>query len=199
MSNVPLDRIINTAQLRLVGTTVIGIKNELYSVCDEFCQKSGAWYDTVQFTAVPMVLGYTIMSPVGQIIRLKGVTNGGGSQMDAAFNLPTDLELAAAPAAADTYTAWIVLTVNDPVDRNSYPLIPKQLAIKYNSVLLDGVLGHMMSQQAKPYTDQNMAAYHLRRFRSGIAQATLDALKQNTEQNQAWRFPQGFATRSQRR
>ena len=47
----------------------------------------------------------------------------------------------------------------------------------------------MMSQAAKPYSSERLAVYHMRRFRSGIAAARTDAMRQNAYRGQAWRFP----------
>ena len=61
--------------------------------------------------------------------------------------------------------------------------------------VLSGLLGRMMSQPAKPYTNMQLSVYHMRRFRDGIARAKVEAMHQNVYRAQSWRFPQTFARR----
>jgi hypothetical protein len=195
MSNVPLDRIVTTASIRLVGALSTTILYELFSVVDELLKETGLWKDDLSFNTVVGKLNYNVAAPAGQILRLSYVTDAGGGSQWATMPTPGQIILGLAPATVQAYVATVVLSVVDPVTRDAYPLLPKWIATKYNGVILDGILGHMMSQSSKPYTNEQLAVYHLRRFRSGIAVARADALHNHTEGNQSWSFPQAFATK----
>jgi hypothetical protein len=53
----------------------------------------------------------------------------------------------------------------------------------------------MMAQPAKPYTNEKMAIFYMRKMVGTTSQAKLEALHRNVNNGQAWRFPQTFASR----
>ena len=55
--------------------------------------------------------------------------------------------------------------------------------------LLDGLVGRMMSQPAKPYTNPALGLNHLRKFRNAISFAGTESVRRNVANSQAWRFP----------
>jgi hypothetical protein len=68
---------------------------------------------------------------------------------------------------------------------------------KYRSVILDGLLGRMFSQPAKPWTNTQLSVFHMRKFKIGIAGARVEWTRNNNYRQQAWRFP-SFAGGTQR-
>jgi hypothetical protein len=54
--------------------------------------------------------------------------------------------------------------------------------------VLDGTLGRLYSQPAKPYSSPQLAQYHMRRYRAGIARAR-DVANRGFTNGVAWRFP----------
>lgn len=198
MANVPLDRLISTVQTRLPGTTSQGIQYEMFSVLDEFLKESGAWTDTATFNTKVGEDTYRVAVPAGQILRLVRVQNSEKTNVAATMEDIGVVVLNRPASTVDKLSAKLVLTVADPLTRDAYPLIPLQIATRYNGELLDGVLGHMLSQSSKPYTNETLAVYHLKRFRNGIAQVRTAVRKANTEGAQAWNFPQGFAVKRKR-
>lgn len=198
MANVPLDRIISTVQMRLPGTTTGGIQFEMFSVLDEFFTETGAWWDDVTFTTKANEDSYRVGVPAGQILRLSRVQDPDKRNVPATMEDLGVVVLKTIPSDPTKLTARLVLTVADPLTRDAYPLIPLQIATRYNQVLLEGVLGHMLSQSSKPYTNETLAVYHLKRFRNGMAQVRSAVRRANTEGAQAWSFPQAFAVRRKR-
>lgn len=195
MANVPLDRIIDTVQLRIPGTTKGGIQFEMFSVLDEFFEESGAWTDTVEVTTKQDTTAYRVGVPAGQIIRLASVVDANEQPVFATMEDIGTIDLAITPTALQKLTVKLVLNVADPLTRDAYPLVPQAITKRYNRALLDGVLGHMLSQSSKPYSNEQLAVYHLKRFRNGIAQARAATLRENTEGVATWAFPQSFRVR----
>jgi hypothetical protein len=196
--HVSLERLVNTVTTRLPGSTAMAVQLELFVVLDEFLQDSGAWTDKVTFNPSATATEYNLAVTAGQIVRLKGVVTADKAAVAATMAIPGVIELHAPVGAGQgSLTAEFVLTVADPVTRDMYPLVPTWITTRYNGDLIDGLLGRMMSQPSKPYTNEQLAVYHLRRFRNAISKARADALLANTEGAQAWRFPQGFAVRRQ--
>jgi hypothetical protein len=68
---------------------------------------------------------------------------------------------------------------------------------KYGVGIAAGVAGRMMSQPAKPYTNERMGIYNTREFKRTLAEARNEVARQNLQGGQRWRFP-AFASGSQR-
>jgi hypothetical protein len=108
---------------------------------------------------------------------------------------PGEVILKYSPNADDTYTARVAKTVTDPITREGYPQFPDWIMNKYGNDLLEGVLGRMMGQLAKPYSSPQLAVYHLKRFQQSVSQAKVEASHQNVYRGQNWTFPQAWARR----
>lgn len=194
------DRLMNNARVRLPGATDGAIQLELFNVLNEFFQDSDIWQEEIEFAVTsaddPDTTTYYIEAEsVASIHRLLSIVNSDDQTVYGTMQVPGEIILDTQPGQNDTYTATVSLTVNDPVTRDNFPEYPQWILNKYYLGLLDGLLGRMMSQPAKPFTNVQLAAYHTRKFRSTIAQASFDATHKNLANAQAWRFPQSFAVR----
>lgn len=204
MPNADMNRLMDHARIRLPGALDAAIQMELFSVLNEFFQVSNIWYEDIQFAVQPTAdsylenpeaYTYDVVPDQGTITRLMGVVNSQGFAQRASMPILGSVVLSYSPNVADTYTARVALTVTDPVTRDGYPEFPDWVLNKYGNDILDGVLGQMMSQIAKPYSSPNIAAVHLRKFKSGMSQAKVEASHQNVYRGQSWRFPQTYSTR----
>jgi hypothetical protein len=95
------------------------------------------------------------------------------------------------------FYAIVAKSVALPTDRNMLPVGPDWLLPQHHLHILDGLLGKMHAQPQKTYYSEKLSAYHLRRFRVGIAMARVATRRQNSFGTQSWRFPRTFATSSQ--
>ena len=194
-----LNRLMDNCRIRLPGAVDDTIKLELFNTVKEFLSDSNSWYEDVEFAVTSGVTEYVITpSAVASTVRLYGVVNADEQTVRAAYVPPSSVVLLTTPSQDATYTARLILTVSDPVTRDGYPEFPDWILQAYNDELADGVLGRMMSQLAKPYANERMAIYHMRRFRSGVARAKVDAQHRYVYRGQNWSFPQTFARRRYR-
>jgi hypothetical protein len=191
------DRLMKDARIRLPGATDDAIRLELFSVLDEFFQDSNVWKEKIEFsvsaTDDTSTTYYIEPESVASLHRLKCVENSNGFGVAAVMKVPGEVTLMTPPSQDDTYTATVVLTVNDPVARDGYPEFPQWILNRYRMTLLDGLMGRMMSQPAKPFTNLQLGTYHMRRFRSAVAFASTESLRKHVANTQAWRFPRNFA------
>jgi hypothetical protein len=203
-----MNRLMDHARIRLPGALDAAIQMELFSALDEFFQKSNIWFEDIAFDVTPTAdtylsnpgaFTYELVPDQGTVTRLVGVVNSQGAVQHATMPTLGDVVLGYSPNADDTYTARVALTVTDPVTREGYPEFPDWVLNKYGSEILDGVLGRMMSQIAKPYTSPNIAMVHLKKFKAAVSQAKVEASHENVYRGQSWRFPQGYASRSSRK
>lgn len=203
MANADMNRLMDNARIRLPGALDAGIKLELFSVLNEFFQESNIWYEDIDFAVTPTAYTY-LESPSsytydiepadqGVINRLMGVVSITGTLQSAVMPIPGSIILGHSPNQADTYRARVSKTITDPVTRDGYPLFPDWLLNKYGNDILDGVLGRMMSQLAKPYSNVNLAGVHLKLFKQAVNKARTEATHQNLYRGQRWSFPQTFA------
>ncbi len=193
------DRLMQNARIHLPGATDSALQLELFNVLNEFFQDSNVWQEDIDFAVtaddtIPTTY-YIEQESVASIVRLLYIVNSDGQDVQGTMQIPGEIILATQPGQADTYTATVALSVNDPVARDGFPEFPAWALNKYGMGILDGLLGRMMAQPAKPFTNLQLGTYHMRRFRSIVAQASSDSVRRNLANAQAWRFPQSFAVR----
>jgi hypothetical protein len=202
MPNADMTRLMDQARIRLPGAVDGAILVELFAVMKEFFAESNLWREDIQFPVIattanrytdPAAFTYSITPSQGAINRLMVVRNGDGYPVHATMEIPGEIVLSTSPNSDSTYTATVALTVSDPVTSDGYPEFPDWVMNKYLNDLLDGVLGRMMSQIAKPYSSPSIALVHLRKFKQSIGRAKVEANRRNVYRAPTWRFPRGFA------
>lgn len=206
-----LDALLVQAKVNLVGAADAALRGELYDVMSEFLNDSSAWTQDVTIATQADVQIYDVSVPEGQIIRLVGIMNWGTTVPTPTTTPPTSscfvpalmsdvgrITLASPPQDVSYLLATFVTNVALPVDRSGIPQAPDWLLPVWHVGLLDGLLGKMMTQPNKSYSNDKAAVYHLKRFRDAIARARVSKLRANTVGAQAWSFPQQFRTNGQR-
>lgn len=202
MASTDITRLMNNLRIALPGAIDDAIKLEVYNALNDFFQGSNIWREDISVPVTAGVKEYTITSTgASNIVRLIGVLDNNSLHVNAWFDLETEkLVLELAPSTSATYTAHVALTVNDPVDAEGYPAdFPSWVLNLYMNDIVSGVLGRMMAQPAKPYSNAQLAAYHARNFQSAIAAARAEANRNFAYAAQRWRFPQTFNRNKARR
>lgn len=197
------DRLIKNALVALPGSLDDAIRLELFNVLDQFFRDSSVWSENIDFSVTANDPAGTIyyIEPESSsiIVRLFYVVDQqNGFRQRALMAIPGEVTLTTPPGQTGTMTATVALSVVDPVQKDGYPSFPEWILQKYGQGILDGVLGRMMLQPAKPYTDVRLGAAHLVAFRRTISIAGTESLRGNVMNSQAWYYPQQFATRSRR-
>jgi hypothetical protein len=184
------NRIIDNARIHLPGAQDITLKLELFNALDEFCQTSLIWQEDINFNVKPNVqLYYLVPGEPGTIVRLMHMVGTDKFPVYGSMQTPGDLILRTAPNDITTYTATVAKTVTDPTDRDGFPEISKWILERYHNEILEGLLYRMMMQAAKPYSNEKLSIFHLRKFRGACANARTDMMRKNVYRTQAWRFP----------
>lgn len=189
-----LYRLTDDIRNRLPGVVDSMIQSELFAVADELFSRSNCWSAEIEFDVTSTSKEYVIVPDVAtRIVRLNSITDPDGMTVRGYMSTPGNLVLWEYPAESETFTADVVLSVADPVTRDGDPVIPDWALVMYRETLLDGCLGRLMSQIAKPYSNERLAIYHMRRFRNGVAQAKAEKSHGNLYRGQRWSFPRSFA------
>jgi len=197
--NADLRRLMDNLRVRLPGALDATVQLEFFSVMNEFFQETNVWTEDIDIPVVAGLRDYILVpSGVAVINRLMGVVNSDERPVGALMKTPGELHLMNSPNQAATYTAEVALTITDPVTREGYPEFPDWVLNKYGTDLLDGTLGRMMTQPAKPYSNERLSIFHMRRFETAKSKAKVEAQHRNVYRGQSWRFPQSFASRNWR-
>ncbi len=170
-----------------------------YELVPEFGQIIRLWgvCDTTYFLPYPAVL-----TRVGENAAVRiGYPPNVAQSLKATVSLtvtppqyPTNPPTGGPPLVPAVFNPVVVPTASGP----PYPVqVPASILQVWGLVIVDGLVGNMMNQKAKSYTDPTGAVYHLKRFRDGITRARIATLRANTFGTQSWTFPQGFRTNSQ--
>lgn len=208
MAGADITRLMNEARTQLPGAIDSAMQLALFTVMDEFFKGTNAWMEDIPFDVVGSSPSGTIYEivPTGPatIDKLMWVfeqptsdSEIRGAPVNAYMSTPGELVLRLQPSENKTYIATVALTVQDPVTRDGYVIFPAWVVAKYRQHIIDGLLGKMMSQPNKPYTDKQLSVYHLRRFLGGIGEAKVEVQRNQMYRAQAWVFPR-FASGSQR-
>ena len=196
------DRLIKNARNSLPGSIDAAIQLELFNAMDQFFRESSIWTEDVPFSVLSTDPAGTMyyIDPVSNaaIVRLIAVVDHNAFVQPALMQIPGEVTLVRPPGQSDTYIATVILSVIDPVLGTGYPDFPDWVLTKYGTGILSGVLGRMMAQPAKPYTNAELAKAHLAGLRRAISIARAEALHRNVQNGQAWAFPQQFSTRHRR-
>jgi hypothetical protein len=203
MDERDVERLMNLARTELLGGSDAGIKAQLCDVVREFFKDSNSWYEHIPISVIANQRWYRI-TPAhgGMILRLAAVWDANHIALPSILPRldPPSAELELVYPQNNSYTAKCIVTkqIAEPITRDMLPDAPNWLLPAYHETILDGVLGKMMGQSNKSYSNDTLSTYHLRRFRDGIMQARVASERANLYGGQAWRFPNSFRTNSQR-
>ncbi len=198
-------RLMNQARVKLTGVSDAALKGELFDVMQEFYDSSSSWIEALTINVIPNVTLYDLLPTNGQAIRIMGV-----AEIDPANPLTPphsrggimpnfgQINLTEIPGKATTYQVAVALNVSLPVDKNGFPVTSDWALSIYSTGILDGLLGRMMMQPNKSYSNNTAGLYHLKKFAAVITQARVATLRNNAFGTQTWRYPQSFATSGQR-
>lgn len=193
-----LDQLLNVAQTRLVGASMAGLKAELFDTLREMFGDSGAWMEDISLTVIPNTTSFRIEPTSGEIIRLVGVMDPNLIPQPASMPTIGTIFFPYPYTIIQTMKVRVSKNVSDPFCNKGVPCFPLVFLSVHGGVVLDGLLGRMYMHPASSYGNDAKAAYHLSRFRDGVARVRQDAVRANTLGVNAWAYPQQFRTRGQR-
>lgn len=208
VADLEMTRLMNNARTRLTGATDDALQREMFMVVDEFMKFTNVWQEDIPITIPgqdPAGTTYIIApnepANITQLMWVFGAPSDTssyrGEAIAAAMSVIGELVLYNQPSNDKDIIVTVALTVQDPVNRDGYVVFPQWIAQRYGDALLDGLLGRMMTQPNKPWTNNQMSVYHLRSFNSKKAQCRVEVQRNNRYRAQAWAFP-GFVGGSQK-
>ena len=194
-----VERLMQNCRVNLPGAVDGAIKLEYFNVMDEFLSDTNLWQETIAVSITTTNLTYSVASAQGgACARLLYVVDSDGAPRTAGMLTPGTMDVPKYPSAADTWQATIAMTVTEPLDGSGYPVFPAWILGTWGNQIAEGIIGKMMTQVAKPYSNQALAIFHLKNFGGAKTSARIEVTRRNTFGTQAWRFPRSFHTRARR-
>lgn len=209
-----VEMLMNNARVHLTGASDSGIKLELWNTISEFLKDSNSWIEHLRLPVTAGTQEYLVTPRKGgQVIRLEEVRDGNWFRINAAMpSIPTltvyqPVQMTTPPVSESDTTLggdkpwWLCIIKNIvlPQTKDELPIAPDFVLRRYNEAITSGVIGRMMMQPQKSYSNTTLAAFHLRKFRDGIVAARQEAWTQNLLGGQRWVFPQQFMGRNNQR
>jgi len=185
----------------LPGISKAGLHQMMYEVWSEFWDETNAWQNHIPLNLQEGVTEYPIFATdPGQIIRLLGVMDNNLINQVAMMADIGVVTLRDAPTNTTPpvqMKATVALNVL-PVDDDNEPFVPVWAEPLWGLTIYEGVVGRFCNQEGRPYSNDQKAIYHLKRYRDGLARAKTAVLRRNTFGVNAWQYPQSFRTRGQK-
>jgi hypothetical protein len=198
MASPEINRLIDNARIQLPGALDAAIYLELFTMMHEFFIVTNCWTEDINFDVIqtqarpeqdPEAFQYDIQPTMGTITRLVSVIDAKGHPVSCTMPMPGQIVLARSPDADQAYRAKVMLTVVDPASSEGIPLFPQWVIKSHFGGILDGLVGRMMMQPAKPYSSPSMAVPRLRRFTKTTSQAKVETTHGSVYGGQRWKFP----------
>jgi hypothetical protein len=201
MENASVTRIFDTARLRLPGATDGVMQLEFTNVVQEFCVTTNAWVDATDVELQPNTNLYDLVPPDanGDIKRIMYVENldreAPAWTAPAWMPVPGVMQIGFVPQVKQDIVVFVALQPNERGCKQSIPGVPDWFYTDYTKQLTDGLIGSMLVQPAKPYSNPQMGQFYLKRFLSGMSTVRIQADNGRRYGGQHWAFPQGFAVK----
>lgn len=198
LERAAIDKLLNLCRVELIGISDHMIRAMLFDVITEFLEDTSWWTEGITITAIPFQKIYQVIPTEGQIIRLDKVfIEPGGYFVPCLMPEAGTIVAHHAPPQTQTWICVVVKNIDLPTQKDAVPVAPAELLTRWHIAMKEGILGNLMNQKDKSWSDTAGASYHLQRFRKYITQARVAKLRMNTNGAQAWRFPQSFRANTQ--
>lgn len=206
------DHLLRTVLSRLPGAGSDAVKLEISNAMHEFCMVTGVWRETIEQNLLEGRTKYVLAPKTGcvvinHIVRLQvddrvyspiGGDEVGFQTWHGVFKVQErqgSIELAPAPTGNVAKGIKAVVTLRPIAGDVSMPC---ELIDMYREQLVDGALERLFGHPSKPYSNDDKAMYHHRRFRAAITRARRTVRGGNAHNSPPWVFPQIAPGRSRR-
>lgn len=185
------DRLMDDLRGSLPGATDAAIVRELWNTINEACRTGWVWRETYGVTLIEGQSQYDIVPADTDVVQVLSVSHPTLDVSGAVAEFGK-LYLTTPPAAADVGVPLALVLVLAPAlsaGPDPEALIPQDMWSTFHQMWLHGVMGRMMAQPAKPYTNPGLALFHRRSFVRDMTQAKLQIRTGSVPAAQLWQFP----------
>jgi hypothetical protein len=194
------------ARSELIGSSDAMVRNIMYDMFLEWFKDTTMWMEAIPGLLQPSTMLYYIMTgnpqslgdpfPAGIIDKLVSVIDPNTFPWNADMPAPPVLRIQYPPNQPQTVWVTVIKNVARP-EPGDLPDVPQWVCDRYSEYLLAGVMGKMMLQLNRPYSDAKEGTRRYQFFRQGVTMGKVATLRNNTWGTQKWSFPDFFRTKSQ--
>lgn len=194
----------DTLMQHLPGALPDSVRQTFFTHARRFYKRTRAWRDTIEGLLVSDCTNIISLSPIdqyGDVAYLEAASIGGAPMRLAEgpdtwastgrpsrIWLPNPHEAHVWPTPTEQIKEPITLTLSMQPRRDANHLPPEALTHHYEA-LVSGVLGDMLAQQKKPYTDGALSALHSRRFETEISRTIAARVRGYVERSHGAIYP----------
>jgi len=204
---IEYDNFLQDCITNLPSSTPMVVEPELALVMRDFTQQTNAWRAMYEVPVNKELTCYVVTPMQGSSINLlhnlfeaedpdRKPAAMGGVRM----STPGHIELERPPSASALWIADVSLypTRNLTGPSSCKAAVPGWLLDRYYDTLLHGVLGRMMRQPLKPYSNLPLGSLHGAAYGAGRSAAKAELARSNIWGTQQWRFPPAGTARTDR-
>lgn len=188
----PTARLVSSIKSRLPGAKESQIRLALYDVLQDACQRARLWTEKVPYRLLPNTQVFSVEQSKARIVMLVDVQHPVLTRRDVAYsNGKIAVNVDTATLDLEDYL-YLTLALSPSLDvdmDNPQQWIPADLFASKYTLLLNGVLGAMMLQTAKPYSNTQLGQYHTQVFSRELNASPLIDREGGLPARQHWRFP----------
>jgi len=180
------------------------IEDELVYVIGDFCREAHPWRDLISDLNIVSGVADIPTNPVDSRTRCIAILNvyynnqslwqyttpqpliPDGTPIGYTCLAPDTITLIPPPVAAESGAIKALVSLA-PTDPRKW--LPSLFEVQHFEAILDGTLGRFYNQPTKPFSDDKLARYHLRRYRAKTREASDMAGRGYTTGGADWAFP----------
>jgi hypothetical protein len=202
-------RLLTTLRAKLPGASVEQLQVEMGNCFQAFLRETHVWRELVKRNLIAGASRYELSPsnacaqvtfilavrvsrrmyrPMGDV-GFTGNGTSGAYQVDSDY---TSIELFPTPNVNEPkgLEAWVALSL-EPTSLD----LPCELIDHYFDMLMSGVLERMYAHVARPYTNQDLAEKHARKFHAAVTRTRREVRGGNAYASPPWVYPQMAAGR----
>jgi hypothetical protein len=188
----PSSRLISSVMSRLPGAKDSQIRLALFDVLQDACSRGHIWVEKVPYRLQVGFQVFPISQPQARIVMLVDAAH---PQLDRRAISYSNEKIAISTDIAKLHTddyLYLTLALAPSLDLNMedpQSWIPADLWNSKYTLLLNGVLGAMMLQTAKPYSNNGLGQFHNAIYSREMVASPLIDREGGLPVRQHWRFP----------
>lgn len=188
----PSARLLGAIRARLPGAKDSQTRLALFDTLQDACSRARVWTEQVPYRLVPGKQVFSVAQDKARVVTLLDVAHPVLDQRSVAYSdekvaISVDIETL---DPADYLYLTMALAPSLDVDMDDpQQWIPHDLYASKYTLLLHGVLGTMMLQTAKPYSNTSLGQYHTQVYSRELNASPLKDREGGLPARQHWRFP----------
>ncbi|MBP33243.1 hypothetical protein [Methylobacterium sp.] len=188
----PSARLLGSIRSRLPGAKDSQTRLALFDVLQDACQQGRIWTEVVPFRLIPGKQMFSIAQPGARIVMLINAQHPSLGMQVLNYSdekVAVNVDIATLNPADYLYLTMALAPSLGADLENPATWIPGDIFASKYTLLLHGVLGAMMLQTAKPYSNTSLGQYHTQIYSRELTAAPLTDRDGGLPTRQRWRFP----------